>query len=284
MPPSSPPYSPLAAGAGVGAEHEDVLEPLSTSWGRSVPSWRVDVDALEVAVEFEVHVAEAAAAQHDHDRRGPDDDEGHAAAPARRPAAFAAARVCLLLRSSVMVSRSCRCRYRYPLRWSREAEALSPSCSDGEALEGSHNVPMFRAHKPWRQPERVVRVRDRGAHLRSSGAGARQRAESRPGAEAPGRLSAVRCCRTSVVAVAVARTGVVFWIWSRNSAFDFVCFILSRSSSIACCWSSACSTRRSFQTTASSSLAEQDLFLTGARTRRRPPPGRCACRRASGRA
>ena len=71
---------------------------------------------------------------------------------------------------------------------------------------------------------------------------------------------------------------VVFWICSRNSAFDFVCFILSSSSSIACCWSSACSTRRSFQVMASSSLPSR--FPYGYRTRRRPPPGRCACRSA----
>src|SRR5690625_1782033 len=47
---------------------------------------------------------------------------------------------------------------------------------------------------------------------------------------------------------------VVFCTCNRNSALLLDSFILSRSSSMACCVSSACSTRRSFQTTWSSSL------------------------------
>ena len=73
---------PVGAGAGVGAQHQDVLGTVVDVGGAVGAEDLVEVDALDVAVELEVDVGEAGAAEHDDARGDPGCDEERPGAPA----------------------------------------------------------------------------------------------------------------------------------------------------------------------------------------------------------
>src|SRR5690606_26903304 len=70
----------VAAGAGVGAEDQDVLRAVVGLLGPVGAERLVDVDTADVAVELEVDVPDTGAAQH-HDARGGPGHHLHAGGP-----------------------------------------------------------------------------------------------------------------------------------------------------------------------------------------------------------
>jgi hypothetical protein len=82
---------PVGAGAGVGAQDEDVLGAVVGLRGPLAAEDLVDVDALDVAVELEVHVAGPGAAHHDDPRGDPRHGQQALAAPAAGCAAISLA-------------------------------------------------------------------------------------------------------------------------------------------------------------------------------------------------